>query len=467
LLRGLAQYRVLHRLASAGQSEVFLALDTRLSRRVCIKLFHLHGGLSRRRRAVQEAWQLTRVEGQRTVEVFDVVASGRRLALVTRYVPGTTLADLLDQQTLPPANALAIASDLAAALAALRRARIVHGDLKAANVLIDPEGRAVLADFGIAVLAGESIPGYSREAVSPEQSRDEPATLASDFFALGILLYRMLFGAHPFYRDGELDLRLLRQGLRDIPAGPPLPEGASAAVRELLLTLLAASPGDRPAGTFELRERLRAIRSMLPAPEILTPTILALSRREHRDAVTGVLPRRLVKLPYSQQLTAWLSSYWLAGSFGARGLLLLLLIVPLLLSALLLVSPGPCISVAPPVVSALSSGSSGLLDENMLREQLTTMLKASREDALILGAGAASDSSTIVSAAGTRDVCVAERELSLAVECAQGQCLLRMRARRQDETRERQLFVPQNSGLRVLLQALSQLVDELLEFLLG
>jgi serine/threonine protein kinase len=463
----LAHYRVLHRLASAGQSEVFLALDTRLSRRGCIKLFHLHGGLSRRRRAVQEAWQLTRVEGPRTVEVYDVVASGRRLALVTRYVPGANLASLLQQQALPPANALAIASDLAAALAALRRARIVHGDLKPANVLIDPEGRAVLADFGIAVLQGEPIAGYSLEAVSPEQSREEPATLASDFFALGLLLYRMLFAAHPFYRDGELDLRLLRQGERKIPACPQLPENAAVAIQSLLLTLLAASPEDRPAGTFELREQLRAIRSMLPAPQIITPWILALSRQASPRDATGVLPRRLVKLPYTQQLAAWLRSYWAAGSVGARGLLLLSLLFPLLLSILLLASPGPCVSVSPPVVSALPPRNWGLPDEKTLREQLTTILKAAAGDALVLGAGPASDSRTIVSAVGARDVCVAERELALSVECAEERCLLRMRARRQDEMRERQLFVPHNSGLRVLLQSLSQLVDELLEFLLG
>jgi hypothetical protein len=107
-----------------------------------------------------------------------------------------------------------------------------------------------------------------------------------------------------------------------------------------------------------------------------------------------------------------------------------------------------------------------LPNEYQLRERLTTMLKMSAGNALVLGAGTGSNSSQTLSAAGMQDACVAERELALSIDCVDQQCLLRMRGRRQDEMRERQMFVSRNIGLRELTQNLSQLVSELRDFLL-
>jgi hypothetical protein len=163
---------------------------------------------------------------------------------------------------------------------------------------------------------------------------------------------------------------------------------------------------------------------------------------------------------------AWLGRYWTAGSFGARALLVAALLVPLALPLLWLLSPGPCIAVPLPTISAFPSGGGPLPNEYQLRERLTTMLKMSAGNALVLGAGAGSNSSQTLSAAGMQDACVAERELALSIDCVDQQCLLRMRGRRQDEMRERQMFVSRNIGLRELTQNLSQLVSELRDFLL-
>ena len=146
MLRGLAGYRLLRALASGGQGEVFLALDTRLKRTVCIKLYYFDDSLRERRRVEREAWRLARIDSANVLDVFDVVARAGRVGLVTRYVPGCDLARLLQVQgMLSPEEAVAIASDLAAALAALRRHGIVHGDLSPQNVLIDGDGRAIIA----------------------------------------------------------------------------------------------------------------------------------------------------------------------------------------------------------------------------------------------------------------------------------------------------------------------------------
>jgi len=217
VIRGLSQYRLLSALGTGGQGQVYLAFDTRLKRRVCIKLYHLAGSFSARRRAVREARHLMRVDSPQTVDIYDVVNAGTRLALVVQYVPGCTLGDLLaDRRRLAAQNAVALISDLAAALAALRQEKIVHGDIKPANVLINSRGRAVLGDFGSSQLVGEQWSAYSLESLSPEQSRGDPAGLGSDFFALGLLLYRMLFAEHPFYHQGELDTRRLRGGLKAV-----------------------------------------------------------------------------------------------------------------------------------------------------------------------------------------------------------------------------------------------------------
>ena len=467
MLRGLAQYRVLRSLGRGAQGEVLLAIDTRLNRRVCIKLYHLEGRLAARRRAVAEAWQLTRVEGPRIAEIYDVVAQGARLALVTRYVPGCDLAGLLDEGTpLPPANALAIASDLAAALANLRRARTAHGDLKAGNVCIDLHSRAVLVDFGTAVFAGEVSAGYSPESLSPEQLRGEPLQLQSDFFALGLLLYRMLFGRHPFYRDGGLDRRLLREGLREVPELPGLEPAAMLSLRTLLLELLAAKVGARPASTFVLRERLRELRGLLPAPGSLAPRVRALGERSLIPGPPPRLPARLVRLPLAQRSAAWLRAYWKGGTHGARVLLAGTVGAVLLLMLLVVIQPGPCVAVSAPVISAGPLARESLPDTGTLHARITQIMKRGAARARVLGTGAASDSRLRLSALGIFDICVARRRLSLDISCTDGRCLYEMRGQRPDATQLEQLWLPAQADYRRLDDALVQMVQKQQRFLL-
>ncbi|MEM6605906.1 MAG: protein kinase, partial [Pseudomonadota bacterium] len=282
--RSLGQYRILRALGSGGQARTYLAHDPLVDRRVCIKLFHLKGALSDRRRARQEARRLATLESPRIASIYDVVASGAWLALVTRYLPGRDLDCVLERHSqLPAAQALAITADIAAALADLRRARMVHGDLKASNVILDSSGRAFLTDFGTAVLDGEGFIGSSDDALTPELLRGEPATLASDFFALGLLLYRMIFGrgafdAQPGPRSGgfsldgtnladAVDPAALVRGLRKCPDVPDVPVDTQEAFKSLVSALLASRPGRRPQSTFELREQIRELRNRLPTPE--------------------------------------------------------------------------------------------------------------------------------------------------------------------------------------------------------
>lgn len=467
MLRGLAHYRLLRRLGSGGQADAFLALDTRLKRRVCIKIYHLSGTHSQRRRAVEEARQLTRVVSPRTVDIYDVVSHRSRLALVMQYVPGCTLEDLLKRQrSLDASTAVALVSDVATALAGLRRAAVVHGDIKPANVLIDHHGRAVLADFGASRIAGEPLLAYSSAALSPEQSRGEGAALGSDFFALGLLLYQLLFATHPFIANNAVDVRALRRGL---PAVPPLvgvSHSAGALIESLLLSLLAAEPSARPASTYELRESLRVIRTELPFPQPVDVGRLAPAALQTDAGSLPRLPKQLVRLPLWQHLRSAFAAYWSGGSPGARALLCTTALAPLALLWLLWARPGYCVAVGVPHISVMPGSRVVLPDEQFLRQRLTSLLKEADPRAMVLGAGAASDSRQIMKIAGNHDVCIAQRAVVLDVDCKEDRCLLQMRGYKGEALRNEQLSLAQEPNLRGLEQALAQLIDEQREFLL-
>ncbi|MDP5071052.1 MAG: serine/threonine protein kinase [Congregibacter sp.] len=467
MIRGLSHYRLLRRLGSGGQAEVYLAFDTRLKRRVCIKLYHLAGSLASRRRAVLEARHLMQVQSPQTVDIYDVVSAGSRLALVVQYVPGCTLQELLARiDTLSPPNALALLTDLAAALAAVRRAGLVHGDVKPANVLIDVSGRAVLADFGTAQLVGDQWSAYSRESLSPEQSRGGAAVLESDFFALGLLLYRMLFGVHPFFDHGDLDTRRLRIGLGELPPLPELSIEGRQSIDALLRRLLAPQPHARPQGTFELREILRDVRSLLAAPSVSDLPLRAAVDTSGDNFIAARLPRKLVRIPLGQQCKAWLLDYWTRGSAGARALLVFGALLPGLLLALLWARPGPCIAVAMPQINIGPDARLIATDEQQLRILLTSLLKSLAKEAVVLGVGASSDSRYTVGAAGSHNVCIAQSELQLQLDCDLGRCLLRLRGVRDTQTQELQLSLPQASPADDLKVALAQLVGEQTVFLM-
>lgn len=407
------------------------------------------------------------VQSPQTVHVYDVVSAGGRLALVVQYVPGCSLEALLGHvHRITPANALALLTDLAAALAALRRAAVVHGDIKPANVLLTVDGRAVLTDFGVSQLVGEQWSASSPQALSPEQSRGDQAALASDFFALGLLLYRMLYGVHPFFNGSELDVRRLRAGLGAVPAIAGLGPSETAALEGLLRALLAAEPADRPGGTFELREHLRDLRCLFPAANFSDLSLHTVSQPIHDSVFASRLPRKLVRVPLWQNAQARLIDYWERGSFGARGLLIASILAPGVLLTLVLMMPGPCISIETPRINVLPDNKMLAANEDELHALLTLLFKEQSEHAVVLGSGSASDDRYTLSSAGRRNACIAQRQLALQVDCELGRCLLQLRGLRDDRSQARQLSLPQGAGVLDIQQALAQLLGELRGFLM-
>jgi serine/threonine protein kinase len=165
----LGPYRIMRLINQGGQGSVYLGYDSRLQRRVAIKVYTLPGQRAARKQCLREAQLVAAIHSPKVVQVYDVIDSPEHLALVMEYVPGCDLEEFLSSVRPSLGSILAICADIAGALAVIRQQRIVHGDLKASNILIADTGRVKLTDFGIARVAGQGLDtAGSRTAVSPE-----------------------------------------------------------------------------------------------------------------------------------------------------------------------------------------------------------------------------------------------------------------------------------------------------------
>jgi hypothetical protein len=247
------EYVTLHRLGRGSMGVVDLARDEQ-GRRVALKHLPLHGSLRdmahARQRIHREVEALRRVDHPHVVRLLDVVERDDEVVLVMPYLEGGTLVDRVRAHGPAPADQVEVlASSLLDALAAAHRHGIVHRDIKPGNVLFDREGRAYLADFGVATLhdatSGLTVAGSvvgTPDFMAPEQARSEPATPASDVFSLGATLLFAATGQPPY---GTTDPRLvLQRAARGRLA--PLPADLDRGVRRRLAPLLRRKPERRP-----------------------------------------------------------------------------------------------------------------------------------------------------------------------------------------------------------------------------
>jgi len=192
--------------------EVFLATDTLLGRQVALKRIRRRSerdsvdpvGLQRLRREAQAA---AGVHHPNVVTVHDLVADGENLFVVMEYVQGQSLATLIRAQSgMDLLMVGRIGAQIAGALEAAHRAGVIHRDVKPANILLDAEGTAKLADFGIArsvgddTLTGTGLLIGSLLFMAPEVAGGGPATAASDVYSLGATLFAACEGHAPFAR---------------------------------------------------------------------------------------------------------------------------------------------------------------------------------------------------------------------------------------------------------------------------
>ena len=202
------RYRVVRHIANGGMASVWEAQDEVLARAVAVKLLasHLSEDDRARQRFQREARAAAAVSNHpNVVTIYDVGEHDGRTFMVMELLTGGTVADKLRAgDRISPRTAMRWLRDAASALDAAHAADVVHRDVKPANMLLDDGGRLAIADFGIARLALEdqltatgTVLGTAAY-ISPEQAVGDPATAASDRYALAVVAYELLTGQRPF-----------------------------------------------------------------------------------------------------------------------------------------------------------------------------------------------------------------------------------------------------------------------------
>jgi serine/threonine protein kinase len=243
------RYRLVEQLGQGGMAEVWLAEDEQLERPVALKLLSPHADDRRFEREARAAASLSHPHLQRIYEYGE--AEGRPY-MALEYLPGGTLEERLTQRRpVPDDEAASLAADLAAGLAHAHAQGLVHRDLKPANVLFDAEGRAKIADFGIARLAGADT--FTEEGtvlgtagyISPEQAAGNAATPASDVYSFGVILFRLLTGRLPFEGESALEVAAMHRDV-EAPAIDLLRPDAPPLLATIATASLAKDPRLRP-----------------------------------------------------------------------------------------------------------------------------------------------------------------------------------------------------------------------------
>jgi serine/threonine protein kinase len=217
----------------------------------------------------RETRLLARVSDPGIVQIYDVGHAPEGLYYVSELVDGESLAHRLRRGPLPAWEACGVATQLCRALAGAHAQRIVHRDVKPANIMLSTEGRVKVGDFGVARLAegttdatAASIVGTPRY-MAPEQGRGRATTAATDIYSAGVVLYEMLAGAPPFGAGSVVELALLHLHEPPPPLSPRLPTSLVAIVERAL----AKDPAQRYAHGAEMAEALlEARRSSATGP---------------------------------------------------------------------------------------------------------------------------------------------------------------------------------------------------------
>lgn len=263
----LGPYRLDEQLGEGALGVVFRAVDPD-GRTVALKILkqELSGDDAYERRFRREARVAAEVRHPRLVRVLEDGVAGGRHYLAAEYVPGGSLEQRLherDRLSIP--DTLRVVADAGAGLDALHRAGLVHRDVKPSNILVDPDGRLLLADFGLArgpaytVLTRAGALLGTPDYLAPELVHGDVATPASDVYALGCVAYECLTGAPPFHSDNVLETIA-----GHVDAEPPDPrperEDVPPAFATVLLLALAKDPDERPGTARSYAQLLAAAR---------------------------------------------------------------------------------------------------------------------------------------------------------------------------------------------------------------
>jgi eukaryotic-like serine/threonine-protein kinase len=271
--RTVSHYHVLEKLGQGGMGVVYKARDTRLDRYVALKMLPASSP-DRKLRFVREAKAASALNHSGIIAIYDIGTVDGDDFIAMEYVPGQTLDVLIPRSGLRLQDALSYAVQIAEALTCAHAAGITHRDLKPANVVVTPEGRVKVLDFGLAKLTEietsdkETAPtGLTQEGVivgtpaymSPEQVQGRKVDSRTDIFSFGAMLYEMVTGRRAFQSGSKLETLtlVLREEPKAMPASVP------PHLAKIILLCLKKDPERRFQHMADLKVTLQEVREQI------------------------------------------------------------------------------------------------------------------------------------------------------------------------------------------------------------
>ena len=258
------RYEIIKSIGEGGMANVFLANDIILNRNVAVKV--LRGDLSNDdkfiRRFEREALSVSNLSHPNIVEIYDVGEEDGEHYIVMEYIEGKTLKQLLKKrESLTLTEVIDIMTQLTDGISHAHESYIIHRDIKPQNIMIEDDGRIKITDFGIAMALNatqltqtNSVMG-SVHYLPPEQASGKSATVKSDIYAMGIMMYELLTGTVPFRGDNAVEIAL--KHMKDkIPSVRKQDPSIPQSVENIILKATAKNPRNRYDSAKEMHEDL-------------------------------------------------------------------------------------------------------------------------------------------------------------------------------------------------------------------
>ena len=333
--RVIGHYEVGRLLGSGGMGEVYAARDVELARDVALKVATLsdEDAQTRLKREAQHASQLSHPN---ICTIHEIGRCDGQVYIVMEYIEGPVLSDVIPRLGLSIESVLRYGIQIADAVAHAHEHGISHRDLKSANVVITPDARAKVLDFGLARrLAAQRLDAISKSqrslteegliagtlpSMAPELLRGEPADQRSDIWSLGVLLYEMATGERPF--TGATGFQVSAAILHEPPG--PLPARIPSSLQATIRRCLMKGPAERYKHAAEIRSALEAVQAEIQGEAVRTPRFPRLplqvprsdrSARNLRRAAAGFAGLYLAVVLVAA--VAWRWTSWTTGDDGS------------------------------------------------------------------------------------------------------------------------------------------------------
>lgn len=295
------RYKIKSHIGTGGMATVYLAQDLILERPVAVKVLRLdfHTNVAAMRRFQREAQSATQLVHPNIVSVYDVGEEDGTNYIVMEYVEGTDLKEYIRERgPLPPREAVRIMTQIVSAIELAHQNRIIHRDIKPQNILIDREGNVKITDFGIAIALSETSLTQTNTLLgsvhylSPEQARGGMATIRSDIYALGIVLYELLVGEVPFEGESAVSIAL-KHFQEPLPRISQMLPTVPQSLENVVLKATAKEPLDRYSSCYEMLEDLQTCLNPERLHEpMFKPTAFSQETKVLQPIATGPIPRK-------------------------------------------------------------------------------------------------------------------------------------------------------------------------------